>query len=436
MGGETKLSSMQDVTSLQDPRKARNIIILLAASVALMMTGYGIVMPVMAKRLGELGAGVETLGFMTMAFAIGQFLLAPFMGSLADRFGRRPLILISLAGEIIANILFLLVSSTDLYIGIRFFQGAVSAGLLPASMGVVGDIFPENKRGQWTGILMGSYGFGFIFGPGMGGLLYDNLGFVAPFAVSAGLALVALIFASIMVPETRPAAARKAGSRGESSTAGKTGIMASLPRPLYLFGALLTLDFLAVFVFAFIEPQLAFFLYNGLKYSTSQFGLLVSGYGLAMVIGQLTLGRLSDWLGRKPVISLGFVLNAGFYFGLTQLNQFYLLLLLALMAGLGNSLVLPALSSYYLNITAEQYRSRIMGIKESVASLGGAIGPLLVAIISAWTTPQGIFIISAGLALVAVGLALATLKGKPPVKLPAVEPPLQKAAPAELENVV
>jgi MFS family permease len=437
MNEEIKPDHTQNVIAMPDLRKARNIIILLAASVALMMTGYGIVMPVMAKRLGELGAGVETLGFMTMAFAIGQFLLAPFMGSLADRFGRRPLILTALAGEIIANILFLLISSTGSYIGIRFFQGAISAGLLPASMGVVGDIFPENKRGQWTGILMGSYGFGFIFGPGMGGILYDSLGFVAPFAVSAGLALVALVFASLMVPETRPASARKAGASGENSAAEKTGIITSLPRPLYLFGALLTLDFLAVFVFAFIEPQLAFFLYNDLKFSTSQFGLLVSGYGLAMVIGQLTLGRLSDRIGRNPIIALGFLLNAGFYFGLTQLDQFFLLLLLALMAGLGNSLVVPALSSYYLNITAEEHRSRIMGVKESVAALGGAIGPLLVAVVSGWTTPQGIFLISAGLALVAVSLALVALKGKPQVALPAkIEQPLPEEAQVELESAV
>jgi MFS family permease len=72
-----------------NPRRARRVIMLLAASVGLMMTGYGIVMPVFARRLGEFGSGVEALGLMTMAFAIAQFLLAPFMGTLADRFGRR-----------------------------------------------------------------------------------------------------------------------------------------------------------------------------------------------------------------------------------------------------------------------------------------------------------------------------------------------------------
>ena len=72
------------------PSKTRRILFLLAASIALMMTGYGIVLPVFAKRLGELGSGVVALGLMSMGFAFAQLLLSPFMGSFADRFGRKP----------------------------------------------------------------------------------------------------------------------------------------------------------------------------------------------------------------------------------------------------------------------------------------------------------------------------------------------------------
>lgn len=420
---------------ITDPRRARNIIILLAASVAVMMTGYGIIVPVMAKRLAELGAGVETLGFMTMAFAVGQLLLAPFMGSLADRFGRRPLILIGLAGEIVANLLFLSVNTTGLYIAVRFFQGAISAGLLPASMGIVGDIFPENKRAQWVGILMGSYGIGFIFGPGLGGLLYDNFGFVAPFGLSAALALLSLILTILMVPETRPATVRaaqaKLAKQAQKEGKAQSGVIASLPRPLYLFGVLLSLDFLAVFVFAFIEPQLAFFIYDKLKFTSTEFGILVSAYGLAMAVGQLTLGKLSDRYGRKLLIGSGFLLNGFFYLGLTLFTEFWVLLVIAMLAGLGNALILPALSAYYLDISSEQHRSRIMGIKEAVAALGGAIGPLLVAVVSGWTTPQGIFTISAVLAGLAIALAMLVLKGKKPQ----AEPVLCRPTEAEMESV-
>ena len=100
-------------TPVHTDRRARAIVMLLAASVGLMMTGYGILMPVFARRLDELGAGVAALGFMTMAFALAQFALAPFMGNLADRFGRRPLVLLALAGVLATNIAYLLTASVE-----------------------------------------------------------------------------------------------------------------------------------------------------------------------------------------------------------------------------------------------------------------------------------------------------------------------------------
>src|SRR5258706_2182192 len=90
------------------PSKTRRILFLLAASIALMMTGYGIVLPVFAKRLGALGSGVAALGLMSMGFAFARLLLSPFLGSFADRFGRKPLILLALAGAGIPNKSFVL----------------------------------------------------------------------------------------------------------------------------------------------------------------------------------------------------------------------------------------------------------------------------------------------------------------------------------------
>ena len=83
----------QVISGQMDPRRVRRIILLLSGSVALMMTGYGLVMPVFARRLSEFGDGVEELGLMTMSFALAQMIGAPIMGSLADSKGRRPIIL-------------------------------------------------------------------------------------------------------------------------------------------------------------------------------------------------------------------------------------------------------------------------------------------------------------------------------------------------------
>jgi MFS family permease len=268
---------------------------------------------------------------------------------------------------------------------------------------------------------MGSYGLGFIFGPTLGGFLYDGLGFEAPFVVSAVLAALALVAAFILVPETRtPEVRRRERLRGlravESAAAESGSIVDSLPSPLYLFGMLLLLDFVGVFAFAFVEPQMVFYFYEQLDWTTVQFGIVVGVYGLAMVLSQTLLGQLSDRFGRKPVILLGTLLTTTFYVGLTVTEQFGLTLLVALVAGMGNGLTMPAMSAFYLDITSAQHRSRVMGIKESVVALGGVAGPLAVVVVSNLTTPQGVFIISA--TLLAGTLVLALLALREPQRAP------------------
>lgn len=383
------------------------IILLLTASVGLMMTGYGVIMPVFARRLGELGSGVEALGWMTVAFALSQFILAPFMGAMADRFGRRLLILIALGGFTVANIAFLLAQSTGTFIGIRLFEGAITAGLLPASMAVVGDLVSEKERAKWVGILMGSYSAGFIFGPTAGGFLYDHWGFTAPFAVSAGLAALGLVLALILVPDTRSETVKRQAA--ERQQVSREGWLTTLPRPLYILTTLLVLDFIAVFGFAFIEPRMVFYFYDDLAFTTTQFGLIVGVYGLAIVLGQFSLGQLSDRLGRRPIIALGFAVNVTFYLSLTIFNHFGLIFLAAVLAGLGNALLMPALSAYYIDLTPEAHRSRILGMKESAAALGGVVGPLVVALVNPWTTPQGVFTIAGFVMIAATILALVIL---------------------------
>src|SRR5215210_46916 len=96
------------------------VVWLLTGSLALLMTGYGIIFPVFARRLSEMGAGVEALGLMSMSFAIGQFIAAPAMGALADRIGRRPPILIALATVIGGNVIYLLADNVGLFVVSRF----------------------------------------------------------------------------------------------------------------------------------------------------------------------------------------------------------------------------------------------------------------------------------------------------------------------------
>jgi DHA1 family tetracycline resistance protein-like MFS transporter len=155
---------------------------------------------------------------------------------------------------------------------------------------------------------------------------------------------------------------------------------------------------------------MVFYFYDQLGWTTVQFGVVVGVYGVAMVVGQTALGQASDRFGRRPVIVLGMLLTVSFYLGLAAVTWFPLTLLVAFVAGLGMALTSPAVSAFYLDITPEQHRSRILGIKESAAALGGVAGPLAVAAVSRLTRPQGIFLIASGLMLVTAGLALIALR--------------------------
>jgi MFS family permease len=154
---------------------------------------------------------------------------------------------------------------------------------------------------------------------------------------------------------------------------------------------------------------MTFYLYNDLAWTTIQYGVMVGVYGSTIVLGQLALGQLSDRWGRKPVILLGLSLTATFFAVLATVGAFPIILLAAIVAGLGDALSAPARSAFYFDITPRQHRARVLGIKGSSASLGGILGPLLLVAVGGLLTPQLIFGLAGAMLLVAVLVALFTL---------------------------
>lgn len=384
-------------------------------------------MPIFAKRLEEFGSGVGALGMMTMSFALAQFVAAPFVGSLADRIGRKPVILFSLVAFVATNIGFLFAPNTGVFLVVRALEGGLTAGLLPSALGVVADIVPRNRRGQWVGIIMGAMGAGFIFGPVVGGVLFEWMGYGAPFIASAVMGFLALVAAASLVPESRTRQVRlrekllmrREDQFGSAQKPSNNSLWASLPRPLVIFGTLLSIDFLSAFTFGFVDPKMIFYFYNDLDWSPIQFGIVIGAFGLALVIGQTTLGRLSDRMDRRPVITVGILLLSTFFFGLWLTDSFGLMLLVAVIAGVGDALIMPAASAYYLDITSEQHRSRVMGFKESAVSLGGVLGPLLLVGAASFMSPKEMFASAGFLTLFVAVVALAFLGRSKRVTQPA-----------------
>jgi DHA1 family tetracycline resistance protein-like MFS transporter len=284
-------------------------------------------------------------------------------------------------------------------------------------LGIIADMVPKDEQARWIGIVMGCYGLGLVVGPVLGGVLYDGLGYAAPFAASATMAGLAFVAAVFVVPETRTRQVRlretllkRRQDQAAAEPASAGARFSSLPRPLYVFLTLLGIEWISTLAFSLSDPQLTFYIFDDLGWSTVRYGLVAGAYGLMMVLGQVLLGQLSDRLGRKPLMVVGTLLSAGFYATLATVRVFPVLVAAAIIAGLGESLSAPARSAFYFDITPREHRSRIVGLKGSAASLGGVVGPLLLVGLSALLPPQGIFAVSMTLLAVAALTALAVLR--------------------------
>jgi MFS transporter, DHA1 family, multidrug resistance protein len=403
--------------------KARHIIILLAVSVGLIMTGFGIIMPVFAHRLENFGSGVVELGYMTMGFAFAQFILSPVLGSLGDRIGRRPIILLALAGYAAVNIGFIFAPDTSTLMILRCLEGAVTAGLLPAAQATVGDVVPADRRAQGVGLVMAGYGFGFILGPFIGGLLYDAWGYAAPFIASSSMGLIALVFAWVLVPETHVYVRQNKTKVNSTQSRQKSFLKGYLPGHLTTFIILMLVSFTLTFTFAFISPVMVFYVYDDLKFSATQFGLLVGVLGLAMVLGQIFLGGLSDKYGRKPIIVLGLMVSSIFYIGMIIFTRFGTCFLVSAIGGIGSALANSATGAGILDISNENNKSKIQGIKGSFTALGEAIGPLLSVFVSSRLAPHSMFMVSAIIGIVVAFMAVIILRGKRQTGTAAETPP-------------
>ncbi|HEX6302834.1 MAG TPA: MFS transporter [Anaerolineales bacterium] len=389
--------------SAQTTRQPSSILAALASCMALQMTGFVMILPLFPRRFDSFGAGVEALGVSAVAYALTSTLAAPFLGMLADRSGRRPIILLSLMGYVLAFGGYLFATSAWLLILLRGLAGVFTAGLLPAMTSIVGDLAPQKRRGQWIGILHGGASAGWIAGPLLGGLMYDRFGYVVPFAASIVLAAGALLLAAFLIPETRTPAARPTRPRPDW-----THIWQALPaRPAFLLPLLIT--FGVMFAWAFIEPQFMFYAYYDLSWSSSQLGLVMSTYGAAFMLGEFALGGLSDRLGRKPVLVLGLALFSAQFVGLVIFRQVTWIVASFVLAGLGNALYDPALSALILDITPSEHTASIIGLKSTAGSLGTLLGPALVVLFTPFISPRGVFLIATALVFVltlASGLVL------------------------------
>jgi len=349
----------------------RKNLYILAFSLVVVMLGFGIVIPIMPFYVERLGAGGTELGLLVASYAVMRLICGPLWGSLSDRVGRKPVLMVGVFGYGITMVLFGLATQLWMLFLFRALSGILSSATSPTTMAYIGDSTPEKERGQGMGMLGAAVGIGTIIGPGLGGLLAgENL--ATPFFIAGGMSFFALLLIWLFLPESLPVAARQA-------TAGKVrrSVREMWQAASGSIGGLLLMAFLASFgLTAFFG---IFGLYALQKYSAGpeSVGGIMMVFGLVTALAQgLLVGQLTRHWGETRVIQVGLAATAVGFLFIALSNTFITFLIAIGLFTLAIAVLSPAVSALTSSLTTLE-QGLTMGLSNAAQSLGRIAGPLL-----------------------------------------------------------
>ena len=339
---------------------------ILFVTMFIVMVGFGIIFPLMPFISINMGASPFQIGLLMASYSLMQFIFSPIWGSLSDKYGRKPIILIGLSGFAITLFMFGLADKLWMLFAARIGGGILSSACLPTAMAYVADVTDEEHRGAGMGMMGAAMGLGIIVGPAIGGLL-ANLHFGAPFFFASGIAGLNLIFASVLLKESRKPQTRKEIKYDRiKHLLSLRGFMA------YIF----FIVFLVSFSISNFEATFSLFSNYQLGFGAYESGIIFAFMGAVGVIVQgFLIGRMIELMGEERVIKAGLLLTGvGFLLTIVSKNLLFLILSAAL-ANIGQSLCRPSLASLISKDT-EYEEGATMGAMQSVDSIGRVLGPI------------------------------------------------------------
>ena len=349
----------------------RKNILILAFSLVVVMLGYGMVIPIIPFYIENLGAGGTELGLLVASYALMRLIFAPVWGSLSDRFGRKPILMIGVFGYAVTMLFFGLATELWMLFTARILSGVLSSATGPTTMAYVGDSTPKDERGGGMGTLGAALGLGMILGPGLGGWLAgDSL--ATPFFLAAGLSLLSVFLILFFLPESLPPEQRQK-TREKITILNTSELWQALRSPI---GIPLLLAFLMAAGLTIFYGVFGLYALERFNYGTEEVGTILMVIGLVSAIGQGVLaGPFTKRFGDILVIK-GALLASVIGFGLMLLsNNFVTVLLTTGFFILTTALLTPAITA----LTSKRATSQqgvAMGLSNSSMSLGRIVGPL------------------------------------------------------------
>jgi MFS transporter, DHA1 family, tetracycline resistance protein len=360
----------------------RSPLIVIFTTVFIDLVGFGIVIPVLPfyAEGTAFNATPRTVGLLFASYSIMQLIFSPILGGLSDKYGRRPVLLLSIIGTGIGFLVLGLATTLwMLFIG-RILDG-ITGGNISTAQAYIADVTTEENRAKGMGLIGAAFGLGFIFGPAIGGIL-SHWGIHVPFFFAAALCFANAILLFFTLPETVTAdhPAKHSAARGRSLG----HIIASLKQPKLAF--ILVIYFLFIVAFSIMTTSFSLYTMFRFGYDAQHTGYLFAYVGLIAVIIQGGLiGRLVKRFGEVPLVTFGALCFAISLFAVPFVGPAAGGLGALLIGGgifsMGNSLATPALTSLASKSAGPAQQGVVLGVTQSTASLARAVGPTLAALL-------------------------------------------------------
>jgi len=330
------------------------------------LVGFGIIVPLLPFYAGTFGASPLTIGLLFAVFSLCQLVAAPALGDLSDRYGRRPVLVFSLAGTVVSFVMLALAHSIALLFAARIVDG-LSGGNISTARAYVADITQPKDRARAYGLIGAAFGLGFILGPAISGVL-ARVSYTAPIWAAATLTLVATAMAWLWLPETV--------HRAHAGTGNPFRYLPGLlRRPVVR--RVLAIDFLYWFAFSVFQTTFALFVARRFGFDAPRTGYFLAAFGLLGAVIQGGLIRpIVRRLGDQPTFRIGLVCAAVGLVCAAAAHSVTALAISLVPLAFGIGFGHPTMSSLVSLVGRGNEQGRVQGAASAVESMGRTLGPI------------------------------------------------------------
>lgn len=401
---------------MNTPRKSPLLPIFLIVVVDIL--GLTIILPLLPFYAEHLGASPQQVGLLVSTFAFCQLISGPVLGSISDRIGRKPLLLVSQVGTLIGFLILARAETLWMVFLSRVIDGA-TAGNLSLAQAYISDVTEPKNRAKAFGVIGVAFGLGFLVGPAISGFL-SQFGYHYPVYAAAALSATSILATYALLPSVSTAPARsapatEAGDEGAPPAGRRLGILdwssyAELFRRPEL-GPLLVQFFLFVLSFAWFTSGFALFserrfTHEGIPFGPKEVGYVFAYSGLLGIFLQGGLiGRLVGRFGERRLITAGFFGSMASYGILAYARQLPALLTASTLGSFGNSSLRPALTSLVTQKVGRHEQGLVLGLTQSLMSVAQIIAPIIAGTLIEHGQLEAWALMAAGICLVAVVMA-------------------------------